>query len=114
MREKCYFSQHHISTFAASNSYVYYSGSIVEDLGSCQRDIDELHRVAKSWGLEFNVSKCVTMRFSRGADNFSAFGSLSVYNMAGSDLSMQESSKDLGILVDSLKFEAHIRQIVSK
>ena len=39
---------------------------LVEDLSSCQRDIDELHRVAVSWALKFNVAKCVTMRFSRG------------------------------------------------
>ena len=88
---------------------------VVEDLSSCQRDIDKLHRVAKSWGLDLNVPKCVTMRFSRGADNFSVLGSPSVYNMAGSDLLLQESSGDLGILVDSsLKFHAHNRQIVGK
>ena len=95
--------------------YLRLGGRGVEDLSSCQRDIDELHRVAVSWGLKFNVAKCVTMRFSRGAANLSTLGSLSVYNMAGSDILLQESSRDLGVLVDSsLKFHAHIRQVVGK
>ena len=42
-------------------------------------------------------------------------GSLPVYNVAGADLSVVESSRDLGVLVDSsLRFHAHIRQIVAK
>ena len=87
----------------------------VRNLSSCQRDIDELHRVAVSWGLNFNVSKCVTVRFRRGGGDLSAVGSLSVYNMAGTDLSLVESSRDLGVLVDSsLRFHAHICQIVAK
>ena len=68
-----------------------------------------------SWGLNFSVPKCVTMRFRRGREDLSALGSLSVYNMAGADLSVVESAGDLGILVDSsLRFHAHIRQIVAK
>ena len=85
---------------------------VAEDRSSCQHDIDELHREAVSWGLDFNVRKCVTMRFRRGVDDL---GSLAAYSVNDSDLAVVESTSDLGVLVDSsLKFHAHVRQIVAK
>ena len=88
---------------------------LIEDLSSCQRDIDVLRRVAESWGLKFNSGKCVTMRFSRGAPDLSCAGSLVTYNMGGVDLMRDDCCRDLGILIDSsLRFHAHVRQMVAK
>ena len=89
--------------------------SMAADLGSCQRDIEMLHRVALSWGLNFNVGKCVTLRFCRGVGGLGGLGSVVQYNMGGCDLLVGDSSKDLGVLVDSsLRFHAHVSQVVSK
>ena len=88
---------------------------IAENLSSCQRDIDVLQRVATSWGLRFNVGKCEVLRFGRGSSDLMSVGSLSVYNMDGSDLTLGDSSRDLGVLVDSsLRFHTHVRQVVSR
>ena len=88
---------------------------MAEDLSSCQRDVDMLQGVATSWGLRFNVSKCEMMRFGGGAGGVMNVGSLSVYNMDGSDLALRDGSRDLGVLVDSsLRFHTHVRHVVSR
>ena len=61
------------------------------------------------------MEKCVTLRFCRGGHDLSGVGSLATYNISGSDLSVETSTKDLGILVDStLKFHGHVQQVVAK
>jgi len=88
---------------------------LVADLSSCQIDVDVLHRVAFSWDLRCNASKCSTLRFSRATQNWSVVGALETYNLCGVDLGVEESVRDLGILVDSsLRFHAHVRQVVGK
>ena len=55
------------------------------------------------------------MIFGGGADDLMSVGSLSVYNMGGSDLALKDGSRDLGVLVDSsLRFHTHVSQIVSR
>ena len=91
------------------------TGQLLDDLSSCQHDIDILHEVALSWGLKFNLTKSVVMRFCRGSQDFSSVGSFATYNMNGFDLSVEGSSRDLGITIDSsLRFHIHIRQLVAK
>ena len=88
---------------------------MTEDLSSCQRDVDTLQCVATSWGLRFNVGKCEMMRFGGSAGDVTSVGSLSVYNMGGSDLASNDGSRDLGVLVDStLRFHTHVRHVISR
>ncbi|KAK3879851.1 hypothetical protein Pcinc_015615 [Petrolisthes cinctipes] len=46
------------------------------DLSSLQKDIDNISRVAASWGLNFNPNKCVVIRCQRGSVDWTAVGSL--------------------------------------
>ncbi|KAK3888205.1 hypothetical protein Pcinc_007736 [Petrolisthes cinctipes] len=85
------------------------------DLSSLQKDIDNISRVAASWGLNFNPNKCVVIRCQRGSVDWTAVGSLQHYHLDNSDLSLADNHRDLGILVDNtLKFHAHIRATVNK
>lgn len=86
-----------------------------QDLSAVQRDIDSVHRVASSWGLNFNPAKCALLRCHRGTVDWLAAGALQYYHLENSDLNLTESHKDLGILIDnSLKFHAHIKTTVGK
>ena len=88
---------------------------LAQDLSGCQRDIDTVMRVAESWGLNFNSSKCAVLRFERRYVNWNAVAPLYHYHLDSSDITIADCHKDLGILVDkSLKFHAHIRSIVNK
>ena len=85
------------------------------DLSTLQRDIDNVSRVATSWGLNFNSAKCVVLRCQRGSTDWTTVGSLQHYHLDNSDLSLANNHRDLGILVDNtLKFHAHIRTTVHK
>ena len=88
---------------------------LAQDLSSVQRDIDQVQRVAESWGLNFNETKCATLRFQRGTVDWADVGSLQHYTLNDSDIAISDCQKDLGILVDnSLKFHAHIMTTVNK
>ena len=70
-----------------------------------QQDIDSLLRIASSWGLRVNESKCAIMRFKRRFHDFPA----PEYVIASSPIPYVSSHTDLGVLVDSdLKFHCHI------
>jgi len=85
------------------------------DLSACQRDIDVIVDVARSWGLELNAGKCSVLRFQRGGVRWSEVGSLAGYSLDGVDIQFATSSRDLGVIVDSdLKFHIHVRSIVAK
>ena len=85
------------------------------DLSSLQRDIDNVSKVATSWGLNFNSNKSVVIRCQRGFTDWAAVGALQHYHIDNSDLSLADVHRDLGILVDNtLKFHAHIRSTVKK
>ena len=91
------------------------AAQLTEDLSSCQADIDELRRVATSWGLDFNVGKCVTMRFGGGRSDLLRVGHPLFYSLDDHELARQNSTRDLGVVIDSsLRFHAHVRQIVAK
>ena len=86
-----------------------------EDFATCQADIEIINSVAKSWGLFFNIDKCSVLSFRRRRHPSPEAGSPSPYLLDGHPILFSDCSADLGVTVDtSLKFHAHIRQIVNK
>ena len=76
-----------------------------------QRDIDELHFTADSWGLHMNVAKCVVLRFPRSSSKLPA----PTYILNGNHIPHASSAKDLGVLVDTdLKFHDHVRSVTHR
>lgn len=94
-----------------SNSH----SSLAADVNICQRDIDEVHRVADSWGLHLNLTKCAVLRCQRGSVDWDNIGPLQRYHLNNTILTIDSSHKDLGITVDNtLKFHSHIAVTVKK
>ena len=91
------------------------TASLALDLSSCQRDINQVYQVAQSWGLSFNPDKCVVLRCQRGTVDWANVGAIQHYYLDSSQLSLTDSPKDLGILVDNtLRFHAHVKMTVNK
>ena len=89
--------------------------SLAADRSSLQRGIDNVSRVATSWGLKFNANKCVVTRCQRGSTDSTGVGALQHYHLDNSDLSLADNLRDLAILVDNtLMFHAHIKKTVHK
>ena len=75
-----------------------------------QSDIATLTLTSESWGLKLNASKCAVLRFSRGPRPATPN-----YVLNGNLLPVQNSFRDLGIIVDtSLKFHEHIESLSHK
>lgn len=73
-----------------------------------QKDLDEIQEWAKTWKMEFNVSKCKVMHL--GFNN-----PKNVYSMDGTTLTESQVEKDLGVFIDCrLEFDKHIKSIVGK
>ena len=66
--------------------------SLAIGVSSCQRDIDLIRRVAASWGLYFNISKCKGMRFHRRTINWKPLDALDRYYLDGKEIEMVSSS----------------------
>ena len=72
--------------------------SKVEGYHQLQQDIDNLVAWANKWQLNFNVSKCHLLHLGKPH----IYGS---YNISGTQISTNDSIKDLGVIVDNqLKF----------
>jgi len=66
-----------------------------------QDDLNELCDCAKTWQMEFNVAKCVTMHIGRRSSEFK-------YSVQGRELSTVTTTKDLGVhLTNDLKSAEH-------
>ena len=78
-----------------------------------QEDLNLLVERSRSWNLRLNPSKCVVIRFGsrqRIDDRID-----SGYRLDGETLKLVKSHRDLGLVVDdSLKFHAHVSEIVRK
>ena len=88
-----------------------YLGRPTEGCPGLQPNIDVLHQLASDWGLQFNASKCVNLRFQRGAAP-----SYDVrFFLDGSPIILSPAHKDLGVTVDSaLKFHKHVELVAAK
>ena len=73
-----------------------------------QEDLDRLLDWSNKWHVQFNIEKCKVRHF--GYNN-----PCHEYTMGGSKLTMTESEKDLGVVINStLKPAAHITNCVTK
>ena len=79
-----------------------------ENGATLQADLDKLLDRSNKWQMQFNIEKCKVMHF--GYNN-----PCLEYTMGGAKLTITESEKDLGVLIDStLKPAAHIANCVKK
>ena len=65
--------------------------------------------------MDLNIDKCFVMRFSRGKIYLDLDRGEGVYLLGGGWLSIVQSHRDLGVVVDSnLKFHKHVRTVIGK
>ena len=82
------------------------------DMALFQHDLDLINKVAKSWGLSFNLDKCVILRFMRG--NSSILND-TPYSMNGHSLKFVDTHTDLGVTINkNLKFHTHVHEVARK
>ena len=82
---------------------------------NCQRDINTLIEISRSWGLELNADKCSVLRFQRGNFDWRLLGILGWYYIDNSKIAFEANQRDLGVIVDeNLKFHRHIQTVVNK
>ena len=88
-----------------------YLGRPTDSCPGLQPNIDVLHQLASDWGLQFNASKCVNLRFQRGPSPSYE----SRFFLDGDPIAVTPAHKDLGVTVDSaLKFHKHIELTAAK
>ena len=81
-----------------------------ESEADLQRDLESIVSRARSWNMNVNPEKCVSMRFGSRTS-----GRAAAYRIGGIELETVLSYKDLGIRVDSsLRFHSHIDAVVCK
>lgn len=86
--------------------------TIRDRVETCQRDINTVYQVAKSWGLQMNYTKCAVLHFCQKVIDFSGLEDVAHYSLGNDMLPEKDIALDLGISVDvSLKFHKHISTI---
>lgn len=82
------------------------------DSSNLQRDIDSISLWCSINGMKINLSKCVSVSFSRsGSNNNFKYD----YRIVGSSISPSPCCRDLGVYLDeSLSYESHIDHITKK
>ena len=94
----------------ADDALLYRSISTVNDSVILQNDIDKLVSWSKTWQMQFNVSKCYTMRISRRKEPV-----LMDYYIDGYKLSPVKNHPYLGVMLsDDLRWNSHVDNIVVK
>ena len=82
------------------------------DIALFQHDLDIINKTAKSWGLSFNLDKCVILRFMRGN---SSVHNDTPYYMDGHPLKFVDTHTDLGVTINkNLKYHSHIHNVARK
>ena len=70
-----------------------------------QEALNTVYERSRSWGLDFSVTKCSVLHFSR---RYLEPPPIKTYYLGGSPIQYCEEQRDLGILIDSsLKFHIH-------
>ena len=94
----------------ADDCLIYRSIKTFEDQLQLQRDLDSLTQWSHQWGMSFNPSKCKIISTANHQSPFIYF-----YQLNKVVLNYVEAIKYLGRLIhDSLHFDPHIRDIVSR
>ena len=79
-----------------------------ENLATLQADIDKLINWSNKWQMQFDIEKCKAMHFDYNNPCLE-------YTMGGVKLTLTESEKDLGVVIDNpLTPAAHITNCVKK
>src|SRR6056300_1248344 len=85
------------------------------DCNYLQNDLNSLYNWSVTWGLNFNLDKCVVMRTSRKRISSALSLTINPYIAGGHALEVVSSQKDLGVLVNNkLTWTSHIESIVAK
>ena len=80
----------------------------LDDVDIIQNDINELYAWSKKWQLPFNINKCKVLHFGKSKNHH-------LYTMNNSQLTIENSEKDLGVLFDTdMNFKHHIKTIINK
>ena len=94
----------------ADDCLIYRSIRSFDDQLQLQRDLNSLAQWSHQWGMSFNASKCKIISTTNHQSPHIHF-----YHLNGVVLNYVEAIKYLGILIhDSLHFDPHIRDIVSR
>ena len=64
------------------------------DCEELQKDLSKLGEWVAKWQMHFNIRKCKVMHIGAKNQNF-------IYQLMGSELSLMDQERDLGVLVDS-------------
>jgi len=90
----------------------------VKSPSDCQRfqiDIDKLYDWSLTWGLSYNLDKCVVSRITRKRKSAIPSLAVSPYEAGGHPLAVVSSQKDLGVVVtNKLTWSSHIVVSVAK
>lgn len=101
-----------LEVISESGAHCFCFSCSVADICSCQCDIDTIH---PSWSLYSNMTKYISLKFTRNSIPWQAVGSFSSNFPEGHHIRIVSSYRHLGVLVDvSLYFYFHIGSVVSK
>lgn len=85
------------------------------DCNEFQHDINKLYDWSLTWGLSYNVDKCVVMRITRKRKSSVSSLAVSPYEAGGHTLKVVASQKDLGVIItNKLTWSSHIECVVAK
>ena len=94
----------------ADDALLYRSINTMNDTIILQNDIDKLVSWSKTWQMQFNVTKCHTMRISRKKEPV-----LIDYYINGHKLSPVKNHPYLGVMLSNdLRWNSHVENIVVK
>ena len=94
----------------ADNVISYRPINTVNDSDIPQNDIDKLVSWSKAWQIQFNVTKCHTMRISSKKDPV-----LMDYYIDGQKLSPMNNHPYVGVMLsNNLRWNSHVKNIVVK
>ena len=94
----------------ADDALLYRSINTMNDSVILQNDIDKLVSWSKAWQMQFNVTKCHTMKISRKKEPV-----LMDYCIDGRKLSPVTNHPNLGVLLsNNLRWNSHVENIVVK
>ena len=96
------------SKIFADDTKLYRKIQCVDDSEYLQQDLDSLAAWCKTWGMQFNTSKCMVMHFGNNNPNY-------LYHINGRLLETCSTHKDLGVTIsDDLKPDEQIAKCVAK
>ena len=94
----------------ADDALLYRSINTMNDTIILQNDIDKLVSWSKTWQMQFNVTKCHTMKISRKKEPV-----LIDYYINGQKLSPVKNHPYLGVMLSNdLRWNSHVENIVAK